>query len=128
MAAGILAISTLGLPGVQGAGVTGIQGMGVSTPSAAVVAAATAGFAKELHIPKGKILTKGLLSIIFAAGFLSVITRLVGKTIKDEGAKPKEHCNSAPIQSCCPIVVVLCFLCVRYFVSKILTHKLFSVF
>lgn len=57
--AGKLLIKTVGVPGIQGAGITGTQGIGVNTPKAAVVAAATVGFAKELHIPKGGILTIG---------------------------------------------------------------------
>ena len=39
--AGMLATSTVGDPGTQGAGITGTQGIGVSTPNAAAVAAAT---------------------------------------------------------------------------------------
>ena len=75
LTAGILAIMTVGLPGAQGVTVFGIQGMGVKTPSAAVVAEATVGLASEVHMPKGKILTMGLLSMILAAGILEVITR-----------------------------------------------------
>lgn len=51
--------STVGLPGAQGAGMTGMHGMGVSTPRAAAVAAATVGFAMELHMPKGMMFTIG---------------------------------------------------------------------
>jgi hypothetical protein len=51
--AGKLPTNTVGDPGTQGAAVAGIQGMGVKTPLAAAVAAATIGFANELHIPKG---------------------------------------------------------------------------
>jgi hypothetical protein len=58
--AGKLAIITVDEPGAQGAGVTGVQGIGVNTPRAAAVAAATAGFAGDLHIPKGMIFTNGL--------------------------------------------------------------------
>ena len=50
---------TVGEPGAHGAGITGKQGMGVSTPRAAAVALATVGLAKELHMPKGGILTMG---------------------------------------------------------------------
>ena len=59
---------TVGEPGVHGAGMTGTQGMGVSTPKAAVVAEATVGFAREVHMTNGRMLTIGTLSIIFAAG------------------------------------------------------------
>ena len=51
--------NTVGDPGAQGAAVTGTQGIGVKTPNAAAVAAATCGFAMEVHIPKGMILTIG---------------------------------------------------------------------
>jgi len=57
--AGIDAIRTVGDPGVQGVTVTGMQGCGVSTPSAAVVAAATWGLAKLEHTPKGMMFTIG---------------------------------------------------------------------
>jgi hypothetical protein len=97
--AGILPSITVGAPGIQGAGVTGMQGIGVSTPNAAAVAAATVGFANEVHIPNGKILTMGLLSIIFAAGMLLVRVRLAGKTVNTLGATPKLHIKVAPIQT-----------------------------
>lgn len=84
-------MSTVGEPGAQGAAVTGMQGIGVNTPRAAAVAAATMGFAGELHMPKGKTLTMGLLSIMLAIG-IAVITRLAGRTIKALGATPKLHC------------------------------------
>jgi hypothetical protein len=102
--AGILASITVALPGTQGAGVTGMQGMGVSTPKAAVVAAATVGFASDVHIAKGRIFTMGLLSMILAAGILLVITLLAGNTTKDEGAAPNEQAIIAPIHTCCGII------------------------
>jgi len=52
--------NTVGFPGIQGATVLGTQGIGVNTPKAAEVADATVGFAKDWHIPKVAILTKGL--------------------------------------------------------------------
>jgi hypothetical protein len=96
--AGIFATNTVGDPGTQGAAVTGMQGIGVSTPSAAAVAAATIGLAGELHIPKGIILTIGLLSIMLAIGIV-VSTRFAGKTINVPGAAPKLHCKAAPPQT-----------------------------
>lgn len=57
--AGFPPTNTVGDPGAQGAAVTGTQGIGVKTPNAAAVAAATCGFAMEVHIPKGMILTIG---------------------------------------------------------------------
>ena len=57
--AGILAMRTVGDPGVHGATTTGMHGMGVKTPNAAAVAAATAGFAGLIHAPKGMMFTMG---------------------------------------------------------------------
>jgi hypothetical protein len=37
-----------------------MHGIGVSTPMAAAVAAATAGFAGDMHMPNGMMLTMGL--------------------------------------------------------------------
>lgn len=66
-------IEKVGVPGTQGAGITGTQGAGVGTPAAAAVAAITAGFVGELHIPKGGILAMGAKSAIVAAGFPSIM-------------------------------------------------------
>src|SRR2546426_1083740 len=44
---------TAGDPGAQGPTMTGIHGTGVSTPRAAAVAAATAGFVGVMHLPNG---------------------------------------------------------------------------
>jgi len=57
---GLLAKSTVGAPGTQGAVVTGMQGIGVSTPMAAAVAAATVGFAGDMHMPNDMTFTMGL--------------------------------------------------------------------
>ena len=78
-------------PGAQGAGVTGIHGRGVSTPNAAEVAAATVGFESEVHIPKGKMLTNALWSMMVAAGMPPIMLGLDGRTINVPGAKPKVH-------------------------------------
>ena len=91
LSAGLLAINTVGQPGAQGAAITGVQGWGLRTPGGkAAVAEATAGLAMEVHIPKGSILTNGLLSIIVAAGIVA-FTLSVGRTIKVLGAIPKLH-------------------------------------
>lgn len=103
--AGIFATRTVGEPGAHGAAVTGIHGIGVSAPKAAAVAAATIGLAMELHIPNGKMLTIGLLSIIFAIG-IAVITRFAGSTFNMLGAAPKEHCIVAPPHTICPITIL----------------------
>jgi hypothetical protein len=97
---GMLPSKTVGAPGDHGAAVAGMQGMGVSTPKAAEVAAATVGFAKLRHIPKGNMFTMGLLSMMFAAGWLLDMTRFIGSTTNALGAKPCEHINCAPLTTC----------------------------
>ena len=57
---GMSASSTVGAPGTQGATVIGIHGIGVRTPIAAAVAAATIGFAGDMHMANGMILTMGM--------------------------------------------------------------------
>jgi hypothetical protein len=59
--------STVGAPGIQGASVFGMQGMGVSAPIAAAVADATEGFARDVHIPNGLMLTMDTWSMMFAS-------------------------------------------------------------
>jgi hypothetical protein len=98
--AGMLAITTLGAPGVQGVVVFGMQGCGVNTPKAAVVAAATCGFIGVEHMPNGMMLTIGLKSWIVASGWLSTFVRLSGKTVKVDGDEPNEHINFAPLTTC----------------------------
>src|SRR5947209_10115444 len=90
--AGALPSSTVGAPVTHGAGVFGIHGIGVSTPRAAAVAAATIGFAGDVHIPNGVMFTNGTLSIMFASGTILVCTRFTGNTARLLGAKPKLHC------------------------------------
>ena len=58
--AGWFFIITVGDPGIHGLVVTGIQGAGVSTPMAAEVAAATAGFEGVVHMIKGMIFAIGM--------------------------------------------------------------------
>src|SRR5436190_22228201 len=102
LSAGMFPSRTVGAPTAQGAAVTGMQGMGVRTPSAAAVAAATMGFAIELHIPNGRTFTIGLLSMMFAAGVVAV-TRFAGNTDNALGATPKLHCIMAPMHTSIPI-------------------------
>jgi hypothetical protein len=104
--AGLLAIRTVIEPGVHGAGITGTQGIGVNTPDAAAVADATDGFARDEHMPKGLILTIGLLSKILASG-VRVFTRLIGRTVSKLGATPKLHLSVAPEHTCRAIVYYL---------------------
>lgn len=93
----------MGEPGAQGAAVTGTHGIGVNTPLAAAVAAATVGFANEVHIMKGGMLVVGTLSMMFAANLLSHIT--VGSmTTNVDGPVPKLHCIIAPRTTGWPIL------------------------
>jgi hypothetical protein len=125
--AGLFATNTVGHPGAQGAEVIGVQGIGVSTPSAAAVAEATAGFAMELHIPKGIIFINGILSIIVAAGIVA-FTMLVGRTIRVLGATPKLHCKLAPLHTINPIVynLPLCRLMTGNTLHQIFTLLIFT--
>jgi hypothetical protein len=99
-----LAIITFDAPGVQGAEVIGVQGIGVSTPIAALVADATAGLLMLEHMPNGRMLTKGLWSMMLAAGLFEVSTRFSGSTTSLLGAAPKLHCSVAPMQTFSGIV------------------------
>ena len=99
LSAGMLAINTVGAPGTQGATVTGMQGIGTNTPKAAAVAAATMGFDGELHTPNGRMLTKGIWSMMLAAGGPSASTLLSGKTTSAEGATPNVQVISAPMET-----------------------------
>jgi hypothetical protein len=94
--AGFYPTSTVGEPGVHGATVAGTQGIGVKTPIAADVALATVGLAKELHIPKGMMFVKGLLSIIVPTGLFPAITLSADSKAKTLGAAPKVHVSCAP--------------------------------
>lgn len=95
--AGFPPTRTVGEPGAHGAAGTGIHGIGVRTPSAAAVAAATCGFAKEVHIPKGIMFIIGILSVMQAGGALLHKILLVGRTFSTDGAIPKLHISCAPI-------------------------------
>jgi hypothetical protein len=97
---GKFAKSTVAAPGTHGDGVIGMQGIGVSTPSAAAVAAATVGLAGDMHIPKGMMLTIGMLSMMLASGISLVKTMLVGNTTRELGAIPIVHIIIAPMQTC----------------------------
>jgi hypothetical protein len=93
-------ILVLNAPGAQGPTGTGTQGIGVNTPSAAAVADATAGFSREVHIPKGGIFTSGAKSMMVAAGKPPTVTGgPFGTTINELGVNPKgTHWSEAPIQ------------------------------
>lgn len=100
--AGILPTSTVGDPGIQGAAVAGTQGTGVGVPIAAAVADMKAGLVGDMHIPKGGMFTIGLWSMILAAGWLPVITRFCGSTMRVvvPGGTANMHFNIAPLQTC----------------------------
>lgn len=97
---GMSASNTVGAPGTHGATVAGIHGMGVRTPIAAAVAAATIGFAGDMHMANGMMFTNGILSIMLASGISSVITMFVGNTTSVLGAIPIVHIKVAPMQTC----------------------------
>src|SRR6478609_8259900 len=101
--AGMLPHSTVGEPGTHGAAVAGMHGIGVSTPSAAAVAAATVGLASDMHIPNGRMLTNGLLSMIVAMGTPEANVRLVGSTTSEAGVIPNVHCSMAPLATAIPM-------------------------
>jgi hypothetical protein len=84
---------------IHGAGVTGTHGMGTRTPSAAAVAEATTGFAIDRHIPKGKMFTSGLLSMMFPTGGPWPRTRLTGRTFRGAGVSPMVQRNMLPVTS-----------------------------
>jgi hypothetical protein len=98
--AGMLPIGSNGEPGVQGAVVFGMHGIGVSTPRAAEVAEATAGFANDVHMPNGMMFTIGIWSMMFAAGTPPTFTMLTGSTTRLLGASPKLHWSMAPFTTC----------------------------
>jgi hypothetical protein len=104
---GMFASSTVGAPGTHGAGVAGMQGMGVSTPMAAAVAAATTGFAGLRHMPKGRMFSIGLWSMMFAAGWLPENTRFKGSTTRALGAMPIEHMSCAVLTTCIGMIGLL---------------------
>jgi hypothetical protein len=82
--------------------------MGVSTPIAAAVAAATAGFAMLWHMPKGVIFTNGTLSAMVAKGIADIVFA-VGSTFSTEGAIPNVHVMDAPPVTHNPILVLLLY-------------------
>src|SRR5262245_53281495 len=93
--AGAPPIISVGEPGAHGVWVTGVHGIGVSTPRAAAVVAAMAGFAMDMHMLNGMMLTNGLLSMMLAAGTPLVMTLLIGSTTSALGARPKLHLSVA---------------------------------
>jgi hypothetical protein len=101
--AGLPAIVTVGDPGVHGAGMTGTHGCGVSTPLAAAVAVATAGFVGALHIPNDGMFVIGTWSMTVAAAMNSALVRFTGCTLRNVSAKPKLHFRIAQSLTSCAI-------------------------
>src|SRR5215510_2844026 len=102
VSAGRPPMRTLGLPGVQVPAGTGTHGIGVSTPTAAAVAAATAGLDGSWQVPNGGMLAIGAMSAMLAAG-APHIGRPTGSTFSAEGAAPPVHIRSPPEQTCSPM-------------------------
>jgi hypothetical protein len=97
--AGMPPIMQVAEPGVHGEVVTGTHGIGVSTPRAAAVAEATAGLAMDIHMPKVGMFVIGMKSIMFAAGAVALVL-FTGRTLRADGATPKEHIITAPEVTC----------------------------
>lgn len=93
--AGTPPIVTPDEPGVHGVS-TGTHGCGVSTPDAALVAAATCGFASDVHSPKGGTFAGATSSTTPAA---AVAETLAPDAAKVDGVVPNEHCSVAPEQT-----------------------------
>lgn len=93
---GAIPAVTVGFVEIHGDGITGMQGIGVSTPKAAAVAVATAGFVMVEHIPNGLIFSKGTKSLIVATATPETNTEFFGRTQSVDGAIPKEHFKQAP--------------------------------
>ena len=87
---------------------------------AAAVAEATAGLARLVHMPKGMMLTMGLLSMMLAAGWLLVMTRLTGITISALGVEPKLHINCAELHTCMAMILDSS---VEHFVTDRMSHE-----
>src|SRR5579859_4913985 len=89
-----------GSGGSHGSAVAGTHGAGVNTPDAAEVAAMTAGFEGELHIPNDAMFVSGTKSLIVArrtAGAGAVATcGGPGITVSAAGVVPISHIICAP--------------------------------
>ena len=100
VSAGMLAIITVGIPGAHGAGIRGWQAAGAKTTGGGRM---VCGLATDMHMPKGMILTIGLLSMMLAAGGPPTMTKFAGSTAMAAGATPKLHFNKAPAHTRQPI-------------------------
>jgi hypothetical protein len=97
--AGMPPIMQVAEPGVHGEVVTGTHGIGVSTPRAAAVAEATAGLAMDIHMPKVGMFVIGMKSFMFGGGAVALVM-FTGRSLRADGATPKEHIITAPEVTC----------------------------
>ena len=89
---------TLGSPGVQGPVGTGTQGIGVRVPSAAAVAAATAGLAILLQRIKEGMFNIGTISAMVPTSVAGVVIAApLGRKVRGIGALPIVHWAIAPV-------------------------------
>jgi len=65
-----------------------MQGIGVSTPNAAAVAAATVGFAIDMHIPNGMMFIIEMWSMMFCIRHLIRERHLIGRRRRQH----HQHC------------------------------------
>ena len=91
VAAAIPSTVTCAAPGAQGAETTGMQGCGVRAPIAALVAAATCGFDRLVHMPNGMMLTIGTFIAVVRTGRLEPLACGRGMTFTADGVMPKVH-------------------------------------
>ena len=86
-------------PGAHGPAGTGTQGIGVGTPRAAAVAAMTAGFAGEAHIPNIGMFAIGNVSAIVATNWPPAVTGApLGTTVSGTGGpRPMVHDSIAEL-------------------------------
>jgi hypothetical protein len=104
--AGMPPICTFSEPGAHGLTTAGMHGCGVRTPSAALVAAATCGFAIDMHIPKVGMFA-GVKSATVPTGVPAVT--IIPVAAKVAGIAPKLQVSCAPVQTSAPIFVPLSF-------------------
>jgi|TARA_B110000027_G_scaffold21079_1_gene22435 hypothetical protein len=96
---GWLPIFVFFAPGDQGLTGIGIQEEGTKTGTGPAIFQFI-GFAGDLHCPNAGILTNGIISKIFAIGFVFAVSVLFkGRTIIDFGPAPNEHLIFAPLHT-----------------------------
>jgi hypothetical protein len=86
-------------PGDQGLTGIGIQEEGINNGIGPAIFQFI-GFAGDIHCPNAGILTKGMMSKIFAIGFVFAVSVLFkGRTIIVLGPAPNEHLILAPLHT-----------------------------